>query len=208
MANKPKKKIVKQSPNFTQYDDGTIVIRNVRASYPHVDKPYKGKDQSGEASYSITGLMDKTTHTDAKNALRDMIRELLAEKKLKDIAADRKFLRDGDMTAKETDAGNWIVATRESKPPILRDEKNATVQAVDAGRKFYGGCYVDILLRPWFQDNSYGKRVNANLLAVQFKKDGEPFGEGRITEDDADDVFEGVGDDESGFSAGGDDDEL
>lgn len=205
MSQKPKKKVVKESKNFTQYDDGTIVIRNVRASYPHVDKPYKGKDQTGEPSYSITGLMPKATHGDAKDALRDMIRTMLAEKKLKDISADRKFLRDGDMTAKETDAGNWIVATRESKPPILRDEKNQTVQAVDAGRKFYGGCYVDILLRPWFQDNSYGKRVNANLLAVQFKRDGEAFGEGRITEDDADDVFDGVADDDSGFEEGGDD---
>lgn len=207
MAGKPKKNIVKQSPNFTQYDDGTIVIRNVRFSYPHLDKPYKGSDDTSTASYSLTGLMDKSTHSDAKNALRDMIRGMLAEKKLKDLAADRKFLRDGDQSGKETHEGCWTVSTREVKPPILRDEKNGTVQAVAAAAKFYGGCYGDILLRPWWQDNKFGKRINANLLAVQFKKDGDAFGEGRISEDDADEVFEGVGDDDSGFNED-DDDEL
>ena len=37
---------------------------------------------------------------------------------------------------------------------------------------------------------------------------GEAFGEGRVTEDDADDVFSGVEDDESGFDGEDDDDEL
>jgi len=32
----------------------------------------------------------------------------------------------------------------------------------------------------WAQDNQYGKRINAKLRAVQFYKDGAPFGEGRI----------------------------
>ena len=205
---KAKKTVVKDVPGmFTQYDDGTIVIRNVRASYPHLDKPYKGGDQTGEAAYSITGLIDKQAQKPTFLALRDMIRAMIAEHKLKDIPADRKFLRDGDLSGKESEEGQWKVATRESKPPILRDETNNTVQAVDAARLFYGGCYVDILLRPWWQDNKFGKRVNANLLAVQFKKNGEAFGEGRITEDDADEVFEGVGDDESGYDMD-DDDEL
>jgi hypothetical protein len=32
----------------------------------------------------------------------------------------------------------------------------------------------------WAQDNQYGKRINAALRAVQFVKDGAPFGEGNI----------------------------
>lgn len=208
------KTIVKQVANAKLFDDGTILIENVRCSYPHLDKPYAkaGKDgKMPEPAYSCTGLMPKDTHKEAMLLIRDEIRRILAENKLKDIAADRKFLRDGDLTAKPTDAGMWIVAAREKTPPILRDENNRNVEQVNAGRKFYGGCWISVLIRPWFQSNEWGKRVNANLLAVQFRKDGEAFGEGRITEDDVDDVFGGVADDKSGFDAdttGDDDDAL
>lgn len=202
-----KKKATKEVKNATLFDDGSILIKNVRCSYPHLDKPYAKPDKDGkmgDPAYSMTGLMDKKTHVEAKNLIRDAINALMAENKVKDIAADRKFLRDGDLTGKDSNEGMWIVAAREKTPPILRDEDNRSVERADAARKFYGGCYVNMLIRPWWQSNSWGKRVNSNLLAVQFVKDGEPFGEGRITEDDVDDVFGGVADDESGFS---DDDE-
>jgi hypothetical protein len=45
----------------------------------------------------------------------------------------------------------------------------------------------------WTQNNSYGKRVNANLLGVQFYKDGEPFAAGEIA---GDDDFEDFGSDD------------
>jgi hypothetical protein len=204
---KTRKKIVKEVKNGALYDDGTILIRNVRFSYPHLDKPYAGKKPDGtpmgEPAYSLTGLAPKATHKDVMLLCRDEVRRLLTENKLKDIGADKKFIRDGDLSGKETDAGNWTISAREKTPPILRDEDNRNVERADAGRKFYGGCYGDMLIRPWFQSNQWGKRVNANLLAVKFGKDGEPFGEGRITEDDVDEVFGGVADDDDGY----DDDE-
>ena len=54
----------------------------------------------------------------------------------------------------------------------------------------YGGCYVNAIIELWAQDNNYGKRINANLLGVQFHKDGEPFGGGGVSvkADDFDDV--------------------
>ncbi len=209
MAEKPKKKVVKQTENAVLYDDGTILVKNVRLSYPHLDKPYagKGKDQ-GEPKFGVVGLAPKATHKDVMLMCRDEIRRLLAENKIKDIAADKKFIRDGDLTGKEENEGQWIISAREKNAPILRDQRNKTVQAVDASRIFYGGCYGNILIRPWWQSNDFGKRVNANLLAVQFARDGEPFGEGRISEDDADEVFGEVDDDESGFDEDEEDDEL
>jgi len=45
----------------------------------------------------------------------------------------------------------------------------------------------------WAQDNQFGKRVNAELLGVQFVRDGEPFGGGKpATPED----FEDLGADE------------
>jgi len=43
--------------------------------------------------------------------------------------------------------------------------------------KPYAGCYVNMSIRLWAQDNQFGKRVNAQLRAVQFVKDGEAFGD-------------------------------
>lgn len=204
-----RKSVVKSVKFGTLYADGTIKIENVRASYPHLDAPYAGRARAGgdqgKPAYSITGLLDKSTHKDVKNLIRDHINSLMQEHKTKDIAADRKFLRDGDLSGKAENAGMFTVSARETNPPILRDEKNRSVERADAARKFYGGCYVDILIRPWWQDNAYGKRVNANLLAVKFRGDGDPFGEGRITDDDVDDVFGGAEDDDSGYAE--DDDE-
>jgi hypothetical protein len=56
--------------------------------------------------------------------------------------------------------------------------------------KLYAGCYVNAIIELWVQDNSYGKRVNANLLGVQFFKDGEPFADGVKASADDFDVFE------------------
>ncbi len=202
------KTIQKEVANAKLFDDGTILIENVRCSYPHLDKPYAKADKNGkmpEPAFSMTSLMPKATHKEAMLLIRDEVRRILAENKLKDIAADRKFIRDGDLTAKDTDAGHWIVAAREKTAPILRDENNRNVEQINALRKFYPGCFVSTLIRPWFQSNEWGKRINANLLAVQFRKDGEAFGEGRITDEDVDDVFGGVADDASGFDADNDD---
>jgi len=55
-----------------------------------------------------------------------------------------------------------------------------------------------VLVRPWFQDNKFGKRINAGLSAVQFLRDDTAFGEGRITEDQIDDTFSDESDDSSG----------
>jgi hypothetical protein len=50
----------------------------------------------------------------------------------------------------------------------------------------YAGCYVNAIITLWVQNNSYGKRVNAQLDGVQFAKDGEPFGAGGIDADEFD----------------------
>ena len=64
--------------------------------------------------------------------------------------------------------------------------------------RIYSGCYVNASVELWYQKNAYGKRVNANLLGIQFFKDGEAFGEGGTTasgddfdafDDDDEDIF-------------------
>jgi hypothetical protein len=47
---------------------------------------------------------------------------------------------------------------------------------VSADGRPYSGCYVNAQVEVWAQDHkSFGKRINAQLLGVQFVEDGDSF---------------------------------
>ncbi len=186
MARKAAKKV----KNAVLYDDGLIRISNVRFSYPHLRKPYKGKDDKGEAKFGITALLPKDTHKAAKALIQERIDEVMKENKVKALAADKKFLRDGDESDKPENEGSWTVSARETRRPALRDEDKEIVDPENADEVFYGGAWGSVLIRPWYQNNDYGKRVNAGLSAVRKSRDDEPFGEGRISDEDVDEAFD------------------
>ena len=165
------------------YEGGIIKILNVRASYPHLDKPYAG-DDGGEPKFSIVGLADKGTHQEVKEACIEVIDDLKKANKNAKVAKDKLFIKNGDDSDKEEYEGMWTISARETKRPKVRDGNGDLLEVDEIADTIYPGCYVDIIIRPWFQDNSYGKRVNANLLSVKFRADGEQFGEGRIDDDD------------------------
>lgn len=60
--------------------------------------------------------------------------------------------------------------------PTIVDRDRSPLTAGDG--KPYAGCYVNMLVSFWAQDNQYGKRINAQLLGVQFLRDGDAFGGG------------------------------
>ena len=165
------------------YEGGIIKILNVRASYPHLDKPYAG-DDGGEPKFSIVALADKGTHQSVKEACVEVIEDLKKANKNAKVAKDKLFIKNGDDSDKEEYEGMWTISARETKRPKVRDGNGDLLEVDEIADTIYPGCYVDIIIRPWFQDNSYGKRVNANLLSVKFRDDGEQFGEGRIDDDD------------------------
>lgn len=194
--------IVKKVQNAVLYSDGTIRIDNVRASYPHLFVPKAGED-GGVPKYSITGLMPKNTHEAAKDLCVEVINGILKEKKVDRLPADRKFIKDGDAAAKDGYDGNWSVAASEVSQPKLRNKDKSPLTKPDT---IYGGCYVTILIKPWWQDNKFGKRVNAGLVAVQFYGPGEPFGQGRISDEEVDDSFDDLDDGDAGSGTDDDDD--
>lgn len=165
------------------YEGGYIKILNARASYPHLDEPYSG-DDGGKPKYSIVGLADKTTHEAVKDACIEVIGGLKKANQDAKVAKDKLFIKDGDGSDKDEHEGMWVISAREDKRPKVRDGNGDLLEVDEIADAIYPGCYVDIIIRPWFQDNAYGKRINANLLSVKFRADGEPFGEGRIDDDD------------------------
>lgn len=212
--------VVKEVPHAKLYNDGTILVSDVRLAYPHVFVPYQGKNddgKDGKAKYGLVGLMPKQReYFAAKNLIREHIVAMIQEHKVKDIRADNKFLRDGDLAAKDEYAGNYTISASETHRPIVRtnkrDPKTGKAMKLDPAKDqeiIYGGCWGNILIRPWWMDNRYGKKVNAGLVAVQFTRDDEPFGTGRISEDEVDEAFDDFTDDDSGFDDElGEDDEL
>lgn len=190
MAREIKKKV----KNAILYTDGTIRISGVRFSYPHLKKPHKGDGDQGEAKFGVVGLLPKKTHRAAKDLIKERIEELLKENKVKSLASDKKFLRDGDQSGKAEHEGHYTVSARESRRPPLRNRDNSVVEPEDADEVFQPGYWGDILIRPWYQNNKFGKRVNAGLSSIQFVKKDEVFGEGRLSDEDLDDTFEDYGD--------------
>ena len=86
-----------------------------------------------------------------------------------------------------------IKAANNKRPMVIDRDKSPLTED---DNKIYAGCYVNAVIELWFQNNGFGKRVNANLLGVQFLKDGEPFGDNAGAS--ADD-FDAFGDDDEEF---------
>lgn len=74
-------------------------------------------------------------------------------------------------------------SSTEDKPPVMVDASGTpcpndnTMLRKELARKLYGGCYVNAAIRVWPQDNTFGRAIRCELIAVQFAKDGEAFGE-------------------------------
>lgn len=190
------REIVKRGRNFVIYSDGTIRIDNVRMSYAHLDAPYRGKnkrDDGGEApaKYSLVSICNKETHDDMHAAVTAFIKKMLSDA---DVTVGKKdwFIRDGDDAGKDEYEGAWTVSASELRKPKCRDRQGNLVDDTDDIREmFQSGYWANVLIRPWLQQNDYGRKVNAGLVGVQFVKKDKTFGQGDIDESDVWEAVEG-----------------
>lgn len=205
--SKTQRTVVKKVENAVIYSDGTIRIDNVRASYPHLSEPYSKDGEKGK--YGITGILPKETHRAAAKLVKGAIDEMMAFNKTK-VATDKMYFKDGNNTDKDEYQEAWIVSSSESRAPSVRARSGGKLGKEQIDEMFYGGCWVNILIRPWYQDGQktgkgYGKRINAGLVAVQFVRDDESFGDGRI---DDEGVWEEEDDDNAFDDDNFDDDDI
>lgn len=184
---------VKQSKNVIIRDDGCILVKNVRLSYPHLFQKW-GKDGDDKKKYSAKFHLDKKTHAEDIKLLGQHIAGLMTEYFKGRIPNDKLFLKDGANEGKDETADQFVISASEDRAPdVMNRDKSRINESDDI---VYAGCYVNVLLRPWKQENKYGKRINANLLAVQFVKDGEPFSS--VERPDADEAFDEIEEDFEG----------
>lgn len=170
-----------------------IKLTNVRISFPSVFR--KATFSGEETKFEGTFLLDKKEQADQIENLEEQIDALLKEK-LKGIKlkADKICLKDGDDIDYAGYAGNMSIKASSAKRPLVVDRDRSPLSEEDG--RIYAGCYVNAMIELWAQNNTYGKRINANLLGVQFIKDGEPFADGVAASVDDFDVFDDADDDD------------
>jgi hypothetical protein len=174
-----------------------LKITNVRLAFPALFEA-KTVNGEGEPAFSAVLLLDpkdpqiKVIST----AIETCAREKWGAKTdsvLKAMrTADKTCLHDGDTKADYAGfPGMLFVSTRSKSRPLVIAADKSPLTAADG--KPYAGCYVHASIELWAQDNSYGKRVNAQLRGVQFFKDGDAFaGGGAASADEFEDVAEGA----------------
>jgi len=176
-----------------------IYLSNVRLSFPHLVEPHSATE-GGVKKYSADFIMP-SDHPGFKQFMQQyasLVQTKWAEHAqsvMQVIQNDRK-LRCYGSGAEKIDkktfqpysgyAGMvYITASKDVLPQMIMDNGSPvdpvnTMACQAIARKLYGGCFVNAALRPWIQDNKHGRGVRCDLIAVQFCKDGDPFGEGTI----------------------------
>lgn len=178
---------------------GVIKLTNVRLSFPELFVP-KAFQPGQKPKYQATFLLDPSSKEGAaqikkiKQAISDLLNQHYGEGNVpKGI---KVCLKDNEKEEKEyTGYDNmWFVATSNSNRPTVVNRDLTTL--VEEDEVLYPGCIVNASFTMWVQDNQYGKRVNANLRAVQFVKDDERLGGAApVRAEDEFEVIEGGDDD-------------
>jgi hypothetical protein len=180
-----------------------VVLKNVRLAFPDLFVAVKiGDDPTSSPRYTAIAIVEPAGEN--AKALLAAVSQVGAEKwKTKWPAVhevlkskDRICYRQGPKANKTGDVYDGfegmhhVNASNEVKPLVL-DRNKSPVSASDG--KVYAGCYVNMSVDLWAQDNKWGQRINATLLGVQFVKDGDAFAAGaRADPEDFDDLGAGA----------------
>lgn len=161
-----------------------VVLKRARIAFAKIWEPEQFGGQ-GEPACSASFIFDPKAQKAEVDKVIATITEV-AKEKWKDKAADmlKTLKAKGDIclhdgaTKSEYDgfAGNVFVSARNKARPTVVDKDKTPLTQADG--KPYSGCFVDVSLDIWAQENKYGKRINAKLLAVRFVDDGPAFSGG------------------------------
>lgn len=161
------------------------LLRKVRTSYFYGFKPYKGDD--GKESY-CTHLILGRDHVDF-GPLQALIKSVAvaewgdgADAVLKQLVAqDRLCIHNGDVNKPGEDAykGKVYVSTNSKKRFTIIDRDRSPLTEADG--KPVSGDMVNAKINLWAQNNQFGKRINAQIMGVQFVQEMEHLsGGGRV----------------------------
>jgi hypothetical protein len=180
-----------------------IFLSNVRLSFPHLAEPQKRVNaQTGKESVSYNcefimpadhqgfaqfmkryGELALDKWKEHANTVMNMIQQ---DRKSRCYGKGEEKVNKKNFQPYDGYAGHvFITAGRDSQPQIIQADGSPidptnTMAYQQLTRKMYGGCRVNAAVKPWLQDNSHGRGVRCDLIAIQFAADDTAFGEGAI----------------------------
>lgn len=184
-----------------------VNLKNVRLCFLHAFERAEPKKNGEKAAYKVCILLDKDDQQVEK--LEDTALEVLTAKWGKREVAERWMSRnyardsskecavnDGDLREEVTpvfENAIYINARSPKQPKIqtsLGEDQTEPGITVDGdpieGKEIYAGCYANVSIELWAQDNEHGKGLRAAILGLRFRADGEAFGGGGSTATDDD----------------------
>lgn len=167
-----------------------IQIRNLRLAFPELFEA-KQSDDGGAPKYSAKFVVPKNhpqiaeiekamfATAEAKwggkaKTIYDNLVKTGKPKVIEVAFVRQEYGKDGDVYDGFEDAF-YLSASNKVRPTVI-DGDRSPLTAADG--KPYSGCYVNVIVEFWAQDNKYGKAIRAELKGVQFVKDGDAFGGG------------------------------
>lgn len=180
----------------------TIILQNVRASFPRIVEPEINKSfPNTPPKYSMNLIIPKD-HPGMAEFMKSV--QALAVDKWKEHAGTILQMANGNKKLRCYGAGEEVMnsttfevykgypgmlyisagSDKDHPPQIIKRDSNGLAQAAhdlerqELAKRIYGGCRVNVAISPWLQDNAGGRAVRCNLLAIEFAGDDEPLGDG------------------------------
>ena len=176
-------------------DPRIVILKNVRLSYPQLFRAKGSKDKPEEKKFGAAFLLDKVVNAaDIESVKKACLYIKTEDGKGKPVGSDRVCLRDGAEKSDKEGYGEgvmFVTARSDTRPGIVGRDGRTPLAEEDG--ILYAGCYVNASIRLWWQDNQFGKRINASLMNVQFVRKGEPFGESKVAPEEQ---FENLGEED------------
>lgn len=190
---------------------GEVYLKGVRLSFPHLTEKHKATEDS-KLKFGSTFLIDPETKLGKQNIKNiEAAIEAAKEKAFKGqkvrFKEGRICYRDGDDCVSGTSGEVYdgyegmkvVSASAEQMPTLLHRNK----KRVDPENSpFYGGCFVEAIVRFYGTSKGGGPGIFATLEAVRFWEDGDHFGSAPVSADAFDD------DDDDGFEDDDADDDM
>jgi hypothetical protein len=191
-----------------------IMLNNVRCAFLVLGEPEEFQPGDGKPRWSATALVPYNSETAARvvKTLEEVAKEKWEKKwqaYYEAIMADPKASCWTDGKRKpdyDGFAGHWALSSHrprdKGRPLVMDTDKSPIYQqdnAIYAGKggRIYSGCFVNMQVEIWAQENSKGKGLRATLLGIQRFKDGDAFGGGAAPQaDDFAEIADGADSDD------------
>lgn len=170
------------------------LIKDARCAFPHLfGKPIIN---GAEGKAGCKFLLEVKQHAATIAEIKAKITELAQEKwKAKTLAPEKLCLRNGSELERPEYEGHFVLSTSTLKDPIVVDRTLARITD-PRDCPIYGGCRVNAKVRLWVQDNKFGRRINCELITIQFGRDDEPLDSHYVSHEEAVEGFDAVADDD------------